>query len=106
VDLWQTRSRPVGDDLPASGVQQGWMSDFTIFEAPDPVYWTARGYAVITADVPGTWFAETEASYFSPREAQCHYDLIEWAGTQPWSNGKVGLRECPIFRRASGKWPR
>jgi predicted acyl esterase len=65
-----------------------------------------RGYAVITADVPGTWFAETEASYFSPREAQCHYDLIEWAGTQPWSNGKVGLRECPIFRRASGKWPR
>jgi predicted acyl esterase len=82
---------PLATIFPASGVQEGWMSDFTIFEAPDPVYWTARGYAVITADLPGTWFAETEASYFSPREAQCHYDLIEWAGTQPWSNGKVGL---------------
>ncbi|BAK68159.1 putative hydrolase [Sphingobium sp. SYK-6] len=82
---------PLATLFPASGVQPGWMSDYTIFEAPDPVYWTARGYAVITADVPGTWYAETDAGFFTPREAEAHYDLIEWAGTQGWSNGKVGL---------------
>src|SRR5262245_9439506 len=27
----------------------------------------------------------------APEEAQDFYDLVEWAGTQPWSNGKVGL---------------
>jgi len=27
----------------------------------------------------------------SPREAEDCYDLIEWAGTQSWSNGKVGM---------------
>lgn len=82
---------PLATLYPASGVKAEWMSDHTIFEAPDPVYWTARGYAVINAEVPGTWYAETDAGYFSPREAECHYDLIEWAGTQGWSNGKVGL---------------
>ncbi|MBB5987525.1 CocE/NonD family hydrolase [Sphingobium lignivorans] len=82
---------PLATLFPTSGVQAGWMSDYTIFEAPDPVYWTARGYAVITADVPGTWYAETDAGFFTPREAEAHYDLIEWAGTQDWSNGKVGL---------------
>jgi predicted acyl esterase len=82
---------PLAILYPASGVQAEWMSDHTIFEAPDPVYWTARGYAVITAEVPGTWYAETDAGYFSPKEAEAHYDLIEWAGVQDWSNGKVGL---------------
>ena len=28
---------------------------------------------------------------FSPRETRDFYLCIEWAGTQPWSNGKVGL---------------
>jgi len=82
---------PLATIFPASGVQPGWMSNHTIFEAPDPVYWTQQGYAVVTADIPGSWYAETEAGFFSPREAECHYDLIEWAGTQDWSNGRVGL---------------
>src|ERR1041384_6213363 len=29
--------------------------------------------------------------HFSPRETRDFYDCIEWAGVQPWSNGKVGL---------------
>jgi predicted acyl esterase len=28
---------------------------------------------------------------YSPRENLDYYHAIEWAGTQPWSNGKVGL---------------
>jgi len=77
--------------FPQSGVDTSKLSEYTAFEAPDPVFWARHGYAVINADPRGTWFSEGTASYLSPEEAQDEYDLIEWAGTQPWSNGKVGL---------------
>ncbi|HEV2701552.1 MAG TPA: CocE/NonD family hydrolase [Steroidobacteraceae bacterium] len=82
---------PLARIYPDSGVQSGWLSDLTIFEAPDPVFWVAQGYAVITIDIPGVWYAQSPATYLSPEEAEAFYDAIEWAGTQAWSNGKVGL---------------
>src|SRR5208337_4318913 len=39
----------------------------------------------------GMWYSEGDATFISPEEGEDLYDLIEWAGTQPWSNGKVGL---------------
>ena len=93
---------PLAALFPTCGVQAEWQSDYTIFEAPDPVYWVGKGYAVITADSPGTWFATTEATYLDAREAQANYDLIEWAGVQPWSNGKVGLSGVSYL--ASSQW--
>ena len=78
------------------------MSGYTIFEAPDPLYWVARGYAVITADIPGTWYASTDAHFLAPQEAAAHFDLIEWAGSQPWSNGKVGLSGVSYL--SSSQW--
>lgn len=82
---------PIGKIYPASGVLPGHMSDLTTFEGPDPLYWVPRGYALVIADIPGTWYSRGPATYCSPEEAEDFYDLIEWAGTQPWSNGKVGL---------------
>jgi predicted acyl esterase len=76
---------------PNSGVKPEDTSPYTAFEAPDPVYWVPRGYAVINADTRGTWSSQGTARYCAPEEAEDFYDLIEWAGTQPWSNGKVGL---------------
>jgi uncharacterized protein len=76
---------------PNSGVLPGFTSAYTAFEAPDPVYWVPRGYAVINADIRGTWKSQGSALFCAPQEARDFYDLIEWAGTQPWSNGKVGL---------------
>jgi predicted acyl esterase len=76
---------------PNSGVRPEFTSPHTAFEAPDPVYWVARGYAVINADIRGTWNSRGTAHYCAPEEARDYYDLIEWAGTQSWSNGKVGL---------------
>ena len=35
--------------------------------------------------------------HFSPRETQDFYDCIEWAGVQPWSNGKVGLNGISYY---------
>jgi uncharacterized protein len=45
----------------------------------------------VNADIPGTWFSGGDATFLSPEEAACGHDLIEWAGTQSWSNGRVGL---------------
>jgi uncharacterized protein len=82
---------PIGQIYPTSGAKPEWMSALTTFEGPDPVFWVPRGYALVIADIPGTWYAEGPASYASPEEAEDFFDLIEWAGVQSWSNGKVGL---------------
>jgi predicted acyl esterase len=45
----------VTERYPDGGVAPGQLSEYTAFESPDPVYWTARGYAVVNADIPGSW---------------------------------------------------
>jgi uncharacterized protein len=74
-----------------AGVKVGDTSEYTAFEAPDPVFWVPSGYAVVVIDVRGTWYSDGTAHYLAPEEAQDFYDAVEWAGTQPWSSGKVGL---------------
>ncbi|KAH8594125.1 Alpha/Beta hydrolase protein [Bisporella sp. PMI_857] len=77
---------------PKSGTDPSWISDYTNFEAPDPVYWTKYGYAIAIVDIAGTWLGEGNATYSSgAEEAEFHYDTIEWLAKLPWSNGKVGL---------------
>jgi len=61
------------------------------FEAPLASYWVSHGYAVVHADPRGTWGSEGDATMFSVREAEDGYDLVEWAGTQAWSSGHVGM---------------
>ncbi len=76
---------------PHSGVEEGWMSRFTAFEAADPVYWCAQGYAVVNADSRGMWLSEGDVRHNGIGEGEDCYDMIEWLGVQPWSNGKVGM---------------
>lgn len=77
--------------FPNSGVDQSAQSDYTAFEALDPAWWVPKGYAIINPDPRGTWYSQGRATYISPEETRDFYDLIEWAGTQSWSNGAVGL---------------
>ena len=58
---------PIGILYPRSGVRPEHTSEITTFEAPDPVYWVPHGYAIITADIPGTWYSQGRATYCSPR---------------------------------------
>ncbi|MDE2464114.1 MAG: CocE/NonD family hydrolase [Alphaproteobacteria bacterium] len=67
------------------------ISEWTSWEAPDPAVWVPRGYIVVNADLRGGGTSEGTADLFSDQEAEDYYDLIEWAGVQPWSNGRVGL---------------
>ena len=52
-----------------------------------------RGFVLAVVDVRGTGGSQgnLDENYFSPREARDGYDLVEFLGTQPWSNGKVGM---------------
>ena len=67
------------------------LSPYTAFETPDPAYWAGQGYSVIMADARGAWGSEGDVTMFDRDDAEACYDLIEWAGTQEWSNGKVGM---------------
>jgi predicted acyl esterase len=74
-----------------TGLHDEDFNQYTAFEAADPVYWCRNGYIIINADPRGSWNSEGDLTFMSPQEAEDCYDLIEWAGTQSWSNGKVGM---------------
>jgi predicted acyl esterase len=67
------------------------FSELTSWEAPDPAWWVAQGYAMINADTRGAGHSEGTGDLLSDLEAQDYYELIEWAAAQPWSTGSVGL---------------
>jgi predicted acyl esterase len=61
------------------------------FEAPNPGFWIPQGYAIVHVAARGYGGSEGYASYLSEQEAEDYYDSIEWAGSQSWSNGNVGI---------------
>ena len=60
-------------------------------EAPDPERWVPKGYIIMLVDARGAGKSPGYLNPWSQQEARDYYDSIEWAGVQPWSNGKVGL---------------
>jgi predicted acyl esterase len=66
-------------------------SAWTTWESPDPAYWVPRGYVVVNCDLRGFGSSDGRGTFFTDAEARDIYDLVEWAGTQPWSNGRVGM---------------
>ena len=74
------------------GIEDKDINEYTAFEAGDPVYWCRNGYVLINPDPRGAWNSEGDITFMSDQEAEDCYDLIEWAGTQDWSNGKVGMQ--------------
>jgi predicted acyl esterase len=57
----------------------------------DGYRFTSDGYAFAVADVRGTYESGGCWDYGGLHERQDGYDLVEWLGTQAWSNGKVGM---------------
>lgn len=73
------------------GMGNTWNSGLTKFEAPDPGYWCAHGYAVCNPDMRGIAHSEGNTTMIGSQEAQDGYDLIEWIANQEWSNTKTAL---------------
>ncbi len=67
------------------------ISDQTSWEAPDPVWWAQRGYAVINLDTRGGGHSDGRGDLLSDQEADDIAQVIAWAADQPWSNGLVGM---------------
>jgi hypothetical protein len=100
-------AHPYGKDALPKRTRRGWsfspqyrimnqpepvsFSSETGWEAPDPQWWTDRGYAVVNADTRGAGNSEGVGSLFSDQEAADIFEVIEWAGGQPWSTGRVGM---------------
>ena len=74
----------------SSNLYQNW-------EVADPEKWVPHGYACVRVDSRGCGTSPGRIDHFSPRETQDFYECIEWAGVQPWSNGKVGLNGVSYF---------
>jgi hypothetical protein len=70
---------------------EGSSGRYLRWEVADPERWVPDGYAIITVDARGTGQSPGYLDPRSPREMQDFYECIEWAGTQAWCNGKVGL---------------
>lgn len=51
-----------------------------------------RGYALVSVDVRGTGSSPGTWKAFDEREQRDGAEIVEWAASRPWSNGKVGLR--------------
>ena len=74
----------------SSNLYQSW-------EVVDPEKWVPHGYTCVRVDSRGAGCSPGYIDHFSPRETQDFYDCIEWAGVQPWSNGKVGLNGISYY---------
>lgn len=55
-----------------------------------PSYYARKGYIVIIQDTRGRWKSAGEFYPFR-HEREDGYDTIEWAGSLPYSNGRVGM---------------
>jgi len=75
---------------------------FQNWETTDPECWVPHGYAVVRVDSRGAGWSPGLMDPSCPQEVEDLYDCIEWAGTQPWSNGKVGMLGISYY--ASNQW--
>ena len=75
-------------DFPGADIPPG-NSNFTAFEAVDPLVWVPWGYVVVNADARGTRYSEGISQFMTEQEGLDEYDCIEWLATQPWSTGKL-----------------
>ena len=72
-------------------ILEGSSNKYQAWEVVDPEKWVPEGYAVVRVDSRGAGCSPGMLDPWSPRETKDLHDCIEWAGVQPWSNGKVGL---------------
>ena len=83
-------------------IEKGSSNKYQNWELFDPERWVPDGYICVRVDSRGAGRSPGFLDAWSAREAQDLAACIEWAGTQPWSNGKVGLAGISYY--AMNQW--
>jgi uncharacterized protein len=86
----------------APEVLQNSSNKYQNWELVDPEKWVPDGYALVRVDSRGAGRSPGHLDVWSEREAQDLYQCVEWAGTQDWSNGKVGINGISYY--AMNQW--
>ena len=86
----------------APEVLLGSTNKYQNWELIDPEKWVPDGYACVRVDSRGAGRSPGVIDVWSPRETLDLYHCIEWAGTLPWSNGKVGINGISYY--AMNQW--
>jgi predicted acyl esterase len=83
-------------------ILEGSTNKYQNWETTDPERWIPHGYIVIRVDSRGAGWSPGFMQPNSPRELEDLYQCIEWAGTQSWSSGKVGMLGISYY--AANQW--
>lgn len=83
-------------------ILEGSSNRYQAWEVVDPERWVPHGYAVVRVDSRGAGWSPGYLDPRSPREIDDFEQCITWAGSQPWSTGRVGL--CGISYYALTQW--
>lgn len=83
-------------------VAKNTSSRYANWETVDPERWVPMGYVCVRVDSRGCGRSPGFVDPFCERETDDYFECIEWAGTQPWSNGKVGLLGVSYY--AMNQW--
>jgi predicted acyl esterase len=83
-------------------ILDGSTNKYQNWEVTDPERWVPHGYAVIRIDSRGAGCSPGIMDPMSQREIEDLYQCIAWAGSEPWSNGKVGMLGISYY--AMNQW--
>src|SRR5262249_28675908 len=101
-DGYKTAWKRMAEKHPS--VTAGSTNKYQSWEVCDPEKWVPDGYVCVRVDSRGCGRSPGYVEHWSPRETRDLFDCIEWAGRQPWSNGKVGLSGISYYASTNGKW--
>jgi putative CocE/NonD family hydrolase len=86
----------------APEVLAGSTNKYQNWELVDPEKWVPDGYACVRVDSRGAGRSPGMLDVWSPRETLDLYQCVEWAGTQSWSSGRVGINGISYY--AMNQW--
>ncbi len=98
--VFTERYRRLVDERPE--VLEGSSGAHLNWETVDPEQWIPAGYAVVRVDSRGAGRSPGRMDLLSRREVADYACAIEWAGTRPWCNGRVGLAGVSYY--AMNQW--
>ena len=86
----------------APEVLAGSSNKYQNWELVDPEKWVPDGYVCVRVDSRGAGRSPGVIDSWSARETEDLFACVEWAGTQAWSTGKVGINGISYY--AMNQW--